>query len=266
GIRLQEVADGYQFRTKATYTKYIRDLFKVSTLQLTPATLEVLAIIAYKQPISKSEIEKMRGVDSSHLVRTLLDKKLVKILGRSEEELGAPTVYATTAEFLDVFNLKNLNDLPPEYDLQDLIQKNVVGDAMSLKEIVGRSKKNKFFFDELDELDEIQKTVKAIATETEFTRTLKEENKKKMSEEEQPTEPRSAFDVMEDFVNKAQAESLEAELNAVQEDMEKLNSAFHAEEEQAIEISSEEANEDWTAEESPFKKSENDATEEKLLN
>ncbi len=89
GIRLQEVADGYQFRTKATYSKYVQDLLKVTSLILSPTALEVLAIIAYKQPISKTAIDKMRGVDSSHIVRGLMDKRLVKIIGRSEE-LGRP--------------------------------------------------------------------------------------------------------------------------------------------------------------------------------
>ncbi|HLT22853.1 MAG TPA: SMC-Scp complex subunit ScpB, partial [Bacteriovoracaceae bacterium] len=78
GIRLVEVAEGYQFRTKATYSKFVQNLFKVNSLVLTPTALEVLAIIAYKQPVSKTEVEKIRGVDSSHIIRALMDKRLVK--------------------------------------------------------------------------------------------------------------------------------------------------------------------------------------------
>ena len=123
GIRLSEVGEGYQFRTKATFSKYVKDLFKVNSLVLTPSTLEVLAIIAYKQPVSKIEVEKIRGVDSSHIVRTLMDKKLVKMSGRSNE-LGRPTQYSTTQEFLEVFNLADLGELPPEHDLEEIANTN----------------------------------------------------------------------------------------------------------------------------------------------
>ena len=92
GIRLVEVAEGYQFRTKAMYSKFVQDLFKVNSLVLSPSSLEVLAIIAYKQPISRMDIDNIRGVDSSHLVRSLMDKRLVKIVGRSTE-VGKPSVY-----------------------------------------------------------------------------------------------------------------------------------------------------------------------------
>jgi segregation and condensation protein B len=122
GIRLVEVAEGYQFRTKAQYGQFIQNLYKVNSLVLSPSTLEVLAMIAYKQPISKVDIEKLRGVDSSHLIRTLMDKKLVRIIGRSDAA-GRPTLYGTTQEFLEVFSLSSLEDLPPEYELEELAQK-----------------------------------------------------------------------------------------------------------------------------------------------
>ena len=107
GIRLVEVGEGFQFRTKPQFSKYVQNYFKVTSLVLSPSALEVLAFIAYKQPISKIELERIRGVDSSHLVRLLIDKRLVKIVGRSEE-VGRPTLYGTTKEFLEVFNLRNL--------------------------------------------------------------------------------------------------------------------------------------------------------------
>ena len=89
GIRLVEVAEGYQFRTKPNYGRFVQDLFKINGLQLTQGTLEVFAIIAYRQPVTKFDVEKIRGVDSSHLIRTLMDKKLVKLVGRSED-IGGP--------------------------------------------------------------------------------------------------------------------------------------------------------------------------------
>ena len=110
GIRLLEVAEGYQFRTKATYAHIIQKTFSTTSLSLTPATLEVLAIIAYKQPITKNDIENIRGVDSAHLIRTLMDKKLVKIGGRSED-VGRSLTYETTLEFLDILIIVGLQYL-----------------------------------------------------------------------------------------------------------------------------------------------------------
>ena len=109
GIRLMEVAQGYQFRTKATYANLVQKMFKVQSLQLSPTAVEVLAIIAYKQPISKTDVESIRGVDSSHVIRDLMDRRLLKIAGRSNE-MGRPSLYGTTSEFLEVFNLNELTD------------------------------------------------------------------------------------------------------------------------------------------------------------
>ena len=97
GIRIIEVADGYQFRTKPIFSKYIQNLYKVNSLMLTPTALEVLAIIAYKLPVSRTEVEKIRGVDSSHIVRGLMDKRLVRVSGHSTV-LGKPITYSTTQE------------------------------------------------------------------------------------------------------------------------------------------------------------------------
>ena len=197
GIRLQEVAEGYQFRTKATYSKYVQDLFKVNSLVLSPTALEVLAIIAYKQPVSKIEVEKIRGVDSSHIVRGLMDKRLVKSAGRSDE-VGRPLLYGTTTEFLEVFNLSTLSDLPPEHELEELSQQDV-GKISDIKTIVNSGEKVRFSFDEIDELDALSQKIKAIDSETEFTRSLKIEEKKRKTEE--GVIIRSAFDLLEEHLD-----------------------------------------------------------------
>jgi segregation and condensation protein B len=195
GIRLQEVAEGYQFRTKAYYAKYVQDLFKVSALTLTPAALEVLATIAYKQPVSRTEIDRLRGVDSSHLIRALLDKRLIKIMGRSEE-LGKPVLYGTTKEFLEVFNFKDLSELPPESELRDLALKNEIGEISDIK---GLSEQNsKFFFDELEELDALSGAIKNISPDTPFIESLKDEDKKRVENKEGPI--KTAFDILEEYV------------------------------------------------------------------
>ncbi|MBL7665832.1 MAG: SMC-Scp complex subunit ScpB [Bacteriovoracaceae bacterium] len=203
GIRLMEVAQGYQFRTKPTYSKFVHELFKINALVLSPAALEVLAMIAYKQPISKTDIDKIRGVDSSHLVRTLMDKRLVRIAGRSED-LGKPTLYATTEEFLDVFNLANLEQLPPEYELQELAKLNTVGDIADIKTIVSHTgEKSKYNFDEIGELDSLSEAIKKIHVETEFTRSLEAEERRKLGGEAEGV--RSAFDILEEYILKEES-------------------------------------------------------------
>jgi len=199
GLRLVEVAEGYQFRTKATYSKFVQNLFKINSLVLTPTALEVLAIIAYKQPVSKTEVEKIRGVDSSHIIRALMDKRLVKITGRSEE-LGRPSLFGTTEEFLEVFNLANISELPPEYELEELATKNTIGNIADIKSVVFRGEEKKFNQDEFEELDKLSESIQQIASETDFTMLLKSEEKRKTEGETQVR--RSAFDILEDFVNR----------------------------------------------------------------
>jgi segregation and condensation protein B len=199
GIRLVEVAEGYQFRTKATYSKFVQNLFKINSLVLTPTALEVLAIIAYKQPVSKNEVEKIRGVDSSHIIRALMDKRLVKIAGRSEE-IGRPSLFATTEEFLEVFNLADISALPPEYELEEMATKNTIGTIADIKSVVFRNDSKKFSMDEFEELDKLSEDIQNIASDTIFTSSLKSEEKRKTDGE--VAVRKSAFDILEEFVNK----------------------------------------------------------------
>jgi segregation and condensation protein B len=199
GIRLLEVAEGYQYRTKATYSKYVQDIFKINSLVLSPTALEVLAIIAYKQPCSKVEVDKIRGVDSGHIVRALMDKRLVRVTGRSDE-LGRPVLYGTTPEFLEVFNLADLTQLPPEHELEEMSKATNVGKIADIKTLVHDGDKEKFKFDEIEELDQLSEAIKNISSETAFTASLKVEEKKRLSED--GVEIKSAFDLLEEFVNK----------------------------------------------------------------
>lgn len=200
GIRLAEVAEGFQFRTKATYAKFVQNLFKFNALVLTPTALEVLAIIAYKQPVSRVEVDKIRGVDSSHIIRALMDKRLVKMVGRSEE-LGRPTLFGTTEEFLEVFNLADISQLPPEYELEEMATKNTIGTIADIKSVVFRGENRaKFSADEMDELESLSQSINQIASDTNFTMLLKSEEKKRIDGE--ATVKKSAFDILEEFVNK----------------------------------------------------------------
>jgi segregation and condensation protein B len=111
GIRLMEVAGGYQFRTDPAHAEWVRRLFQQKPWRLTRATLETLAIVAYKQPITRAEIEVIRGVDADSVLASLLSRKLIKIVGR-KDVIGRPLLYGTTRQFLEVFGLRDLASLP----------------------------------------------------------------------------------------------------------------------------------------------------------
>jgi len=116
---LREVAHGFQLCTKAEYSEWIKKLKKSRPTRLSPATMETLAIIAYKQPITRAEIEQIRGVDTSGVLRTLLEKSIIKILGK-KEVVGRPLLYGTTPMFLTMFGLNALKDLPTLEDVSQL--------------------------------------------------------------------------------------------------------------------------------------------------
>ena len=121
GFFLAEVAQGYQFRSKPEYGDWIRKLKKIIPTRLSQASLETLAIIAYKQPILRSEIENVRGVDVGGIVRLLLEKNLIKILGRKNVP-GRPIIYGTTQKFLEFFSLKDISSLPTLEEMGELIE------------------------------------------------------------------------------------------------------------------------------------------------
>ncbi|MFZ5943455.1 MAG: SMC-Scp complex subunit ScpB [Bacillota bacterium] len=112
GFHVIEVAGGYLFATKPQYDRYIEKLVKPQFNNLSHAALETLSIIAYKQPITRSEIELIRGVKIDKIVSTLVEKNLIQELGRKEGP-GRPIIYGTTNEFLLYFGLKDLSQLPP---------------------------------------------------------------------------------------------------------------------------------------------------------
>ncbi|MFC1875914.1 SMC-Scp complex subunit ScpB [Thermodesulfobacteriota bacterium] len=116
---LHEVAGGYQFRSRPDYVPWIRRLLQPKPSRLSKAALETLAIIAYKQPMIRSDVEHLRGVDCGGVLRMLLERKLIRVLGRKEIP-GRPLIYATTKQFLQVFDLKNLKDLPSPKEIEAL--------------------------------------------------------------------------------------------------------------------------------------------------
>jgi segregation and condensation protein B len=121
GFVLKQVAGGYQFRTQGRYNEWIKRLIRPNAPRLSKAALETLAIIAYNQPLIRSDIEHIRGVDSGGVIRMLMERKLIRVLGRKEIP-GRPLIYATTKHFLEVFELKDLKDLPTPREIEELSQ------------------------------------------------------------------------------------------------------------------------------------------------
>ncbi len=115
---LKEVAEGYQFRTRSGYSPYVLRMLKASPTRLSRPALETLAIVAYKQPILRQEIERLRGVDVGGILKTLLEKGLIRVMGRKNLP-GRPLIYGTAKRFLEVFDLKDLESLPKLKEIKD---------------------------------------------------------------------------------------------------------------------------------------------------
>ncbi len=158
--RIVEIAGGYQFATRSEYAEYVSRLFKEkSRRRLSGASLESLAIIAYKQPVSKQDVENIRGVNCDEVLKSLLEKNLITITGRSES-VGRPLLYGTTTEFLRHFGLHSVSDLPKPRELEELMKEESVKATTldeAAREFVDPSMQN----EEGIELDELLASAKA---------------------------------------------------------------------------------------------------------
>jgi segregation and condensation protein B len=129
-FQLVAIGEGFQFLTRSEFHKWAKELYRVvTTTRLTKPALEALAIIAYKQPVTRAEVEAIRGVDVANMMQTLLEKKMIRILGRAEAA-GRPLLYGTTHEFLIHFGLKDLSDLPRISEIQELAGNQLSSDLM----------------------------------------------------------------------------------------------------------------------------------------
>lgn len=138
GVILSEVAGGWQLRTAPESADFVRRFLQVKPRRLTRAALETLAIIAYRQPVTRPEIEDIRGVDSGAVVKALLEWKLIKILGK-KDEVGRPLLYGTTREFLEFFQLKDLASLPTLREFQELTEesRDIVEEELGPEAVAG---------------------------------------------------------------------------------------------------------------------------------
>ena len=120
GILVEEVAKGFQLRTNPANQEHVRRLFDVKPPRFSRAALETLAIIAYKQPLTRQEIEQIRGVDCAGSLKTLMDRRLVKVMGKKDVP-GKPFLFGTTREFMETFSLGSLSELPSMREIEDFL-------------------------------------------------------------------------------------------------------------------------------------------------
>lgn len=119
GFKLAEVAGGWQLRSRPEYNQWIKRMLQPAPQRLSKAALETLSIVAYNQPIIRADVEHIRGVDCGGVLRQLLERKLIRVLGRKEIP-GRPLIYATTKLFLELFELKDLKDLPSPKEIEEM--------------------------------------------------------------------------------------------------------------------------------------------------
>jgi len=130
GIRLVEVAGGYQLRTAKANADWVKKFLGGRPARMGKATLETLAIVAYRQPITKAEVEAIRGVDVDGVITTLLERNLIRAVARKDVP-GRPFLYGTTPEFLQLFNLKDLSHLPTLKEMDEISLPEIPGEALS---------------------------------------------------------------------------------------------------------------------------------------
>ncbi len=134
GIRLVEVAGGYQLRTPKSNSEAVKKFLGGRPARMGKATLETLAIIAYRQPITKAEIEAIRGVDVDGVITTLLERNLIRAVARKDVP-GRPFLYGTTPEFLQLFNMKDLSQLPTLKEMDEISLPEIPGDTIAIDQL-----------------------------------------------------------------------------------------------------------------------------------
>jgi segregation and condensation protein B len=184
GVTLEEVTGGYQLRTKIDNLEFMKRSLKARPFRLSGPALEVLAIAAYKQPLIKHEIDEIRGVESGHLLRALMEKNLITFEGKAEDKIGKPMQYGTTKKFLEIFGLRNLKELPTLSQIDELLPEGITEDedrqklqlsdlTEPLSQSIGAS-----YSDGEDELMKVAHQLEQINTSSDFF----EQEKKRQQE------------------------------------------------------------------------------------
>lgn len=236
GVTLEEINGGWQLRTKMDNMEFLRRLAKVRPFKLSGPALEVLSIIAYKQPIVKSEVDEIRGVESGHLIRALMEKHLIAFQGKSELP-GKPMQYGTTRKFLEIFGLRNLRELPTLDEIDQLLPEGIGEEEKDekLSDVTARMAEDYQgnYSEGEDELLKIESTLDGIDTSSEFFEQEKQRQKEKR-DRDRARDIREALDVGEFVDDKDQKwliryeQKLAAEAEAVR--VQQDNADAHIEE------------------------------------
>lgn len=188
GVTLEEVPGGYQLRTKIDNMHFISRSVKPKAFKLSGPALEVLAILAYKQPIVKAEIDEIRGVESGHLLRALMEKGIAQFEGKSDLP-GKPMLYATTKKFLEIFGLRNLKELPTLSQIDELLPEGIDENESEQKQTLSQLTDNlsqevlsSYSVGE-DELNKVESQLAEIQTSSDFFEQEKVRQRQKRDEE-----------------------------------------------------------------------------------
>ncbi|MES2962300.1 MAG: SMC-Scp complex subunit ScpB [Bdellovibrionota bacterium] len=173
GVTLEEINGGYQLRTKVDNVDHLRRLAKIRPFRLSGPALEVMAIVAYKQPVTKHEIDEIRGVESGHLLRALMERGMVNFQGKAEHLPGKPMSYGTTRRFLETFGLRNTRELPTLTEIDDLLPEGIGAEEEekeSLSDLTDKLSNDivASYSEGEEELGKIKDTLSAIDTTSEF--------------------------------------------------------------------------------------------------
>lgn len=189
GVVLEEVTTGYQIRTKIDNMNFLKGTVKAKAFKLSGPALETLAIVAYKQPVVKMEVDQIRGVESGHLMRALMEKGLVNFEGKAENLPGKPMQYGTTRKFLEIFGLRNLKELPTLSQIDELLPEGI-GEEVEEKQTLAMvtdsmsEQVNDVSYSQgEEELGAIEDQLTAISTSSEFFEQEKIRQKMKRDEE-----------------------------------------------------------------------------------
>ncbi len=202
GVYIEEVQGGYQLRTKLDNMNFLRRTLKVKPFKLSGPALEVLAIVAYKQPLIKHEIDEIRGVESGHLLRALMEKGIVAFAGKSDLP-GKPMQYITTKKFLEIFGLRNLKELPTLSQIDELLPEGINEDdesknskLSSISDTMSQQIGDGAYSDGEEDLMKITEQLDEITTSSDFFEQEKQRQKEK-KEFEKAQNIREALEVNE---------------------------------------------------------------------
>lgn len=250
GFELKQVASGYRFQVKQELSEWVAKLWEERPPRYTRALLETLALIAYRQPITRGDIEEIRGVAvSPNIIRTLLDREWVRVVGHRDVP-GRPAMFATTKQFLDYFNLKSLQELPPLSDVKELVQ---ADPEIDLAEELAKQRVIDLPEDDLDSEERVN-------TEAEKAELLAEEEALELSRK--PLDEILGLNPAEDAANDEEDSEADAEEGAHEAAGEGADAVAEVTEDESEEEAEEDSADDANVAQFPQQESESDPVDD----